>query len=123
MSWWKYVKHFKPEEFGEPGLMDPRLIFALDRLRERFGAFVVTSAYATRGHAAKSYHYVGRAVDGYFVDADHREVLKAAVSEPVINGIGVYYDWRHSPGFHFDSRDGPLVLWKRDGEYSYFLEG
>lgn len=95
----------------------------LDLIHDCF--LVVHCAYEEKGHAPKSYHYQGLAVD---FRIENQEKLKSqynALSDALINlkidnfcGFGVYPEW-HNPGFHFDLRGSRLRWIQKNGIYIY----
>jgi hypothetical protein len=92
--------------------MDPFFLLQLDRFRDRIAIpFEVTAGFATSGHQPKSYHYIGRAVDGRFLDLQTKKALPMisqfilAMKSP-FSGCGLYTWWPNGPGVHLDNRDG-----------------
>ena len=70
------------------------------------GAFIVHDI--NRGeHSEHSYHYIGMAIDGHFVNIPPYVVYVYA-SKAGFKGIGYYPDWKH-PGWHFDIRNGKSI--------------
>lgn len=104
---WKHLKYFTPSEFSYPEKMSPSFLYKLDQFRQKVGIeFRITEDYATKGHAANSMHYKGRAVDGRFfrngqpVKID--EMIRIALICPF--SFGLYTD-SYAPFFHFDDRE------------------
>lgn len=125
MNWGK-IKHFSAKEFGiHADKMDETFLLLLDEYREIIGKpFQVLAGYATDGHAPKSYHYLGRAIDFRIVDPITREPLSMkdhfliAMASP-FNGIGLY-SWSHSPFLHLDDRESiQRKIWICESEGSY----
>lgn len=115
-------KNFKAKEFRckcpkcnmqKPHQMKPEVIDALQRIRDKVGPLVITSAYRCKDHpieAKKStpgQHNKGVAVDVKFSGSVQRfQILKEAFSEGA-SGIG----WDKS-FIHIDWRKGsPSVAW------------
>lgn len=123
---WEHIKHFSPKEnWGDPDKMDPELLNKLDLFREEIGKKCkVLSGFATSGHAPKSYHYLGKAVDCRFMDEngiplslwDH---FLIAMKAP-FNGVGIYSHSNWGPFLHFDVRESSeRKIWvcEKEGQY------
>jgi len=118
---WGQIEHFKPDgtidNFGDPYKMDFRLLWALDRLRDRIGKpFIVHCGYDTEGHLPNSLHKMGQAVDF------HVKGIKVFDMAEILNvvwwfgGLGVYPHW-NKPGFHIDI--GPYRRWHKNKYGAY----
>jgi len=132
----KYLFHFSENEnWGDPRKVDNLLLLILDNLRKQYNRpFHVLNAYATRGHAPKSWHYVGKAVDFYPIDeltplprvskmvsclkVLDRQFAPTGILPTEICALGFYLDWAHK-GFHLDVRGEPLYWVRVDGKYHY----
>lgn len=127
---WRYLKHFKPEEFRYPDKINPDALRLLDAMRDSIdglGIITINADYDEHGHAPNSWHYRGRAFDLVIRDAETHEPLQV-IKQLLIalrfkwNGVGVYPYWR-APGLHLDIR--PLAstdrraMWWRDKEGNY----
>jgi len=133
---WKTIKHFNPKEkWGDPEKMDYRLVWMLDRLREKIGKpIIIHCGYATDGHAENSYHYKGQAVDFHVEGGafNFHEGWKSVTLEFRNRrmdrkvffmqekfwflGLGIYPHW-NNPGFHLDL--GPARSWWQNAEGGY----
>lgn len=131
---WKQLKYFKPtENWGNPDLMDAKLIQTLDVFRE----YVSTPILVTRGtqgisDAKDSQHQYGRAVDIMFPQVGLGtlfDLMLQAMRFKEFTGIGIYPDWelggngiRHG-GLHLDVRpEITRAQWmgvKVDGKTTY----
>lgn len=102
---WNSIEYFsKNEKWGDWTIIDKRVIYKLDAMRKYAGKpFVVHCAYEKDGHTTTSQHYVGKAVDGHFVDIPLIEQYLVA-ERFGWHGIGVYPDWNNQ-GLHLDMRD------------------
>lgn len=109
-------KYFKPSEFREWwNLMDPSLLRVLDNFRELWGDEVrISPANGALGrylsYESKSYHNVTRY--GKVMAADimpsfmntltaRKRAVDCAIKAGA-KGIGIYPDWKPSPGCHLD---------------------
>jgi len=111
------VPYFNEKEnWGDHTKVSGLLVLALVQIRELVGSpFKINCAFDTKGHATKSQHYVGNAVDGVFTKISFPvaivRVEKAlqALQLDTRMGLGIYPQWR-TPGFHFDVR-GMRARW------------
>ena len=115
---WSNVQFFKPAEFTAPDRLNPILVYKLDDLRAFLGMpCVITADWANAGHSADSQHYLGNAIDCYFLDVPLLTQYLAA-ERFGFGGLGLYPDWSH-PGLHLDVRDcskqGYAARWGRIG--------
>ncbi len=129
---WESIRHFKPEEFSAPEdpasgyLMNHFLVMSLDELREIVGHEIIihkNGAYAFKGHADNSFHYLGEAVDFHFRDwtLPPRGQMRAILDLGSFGGVGFYPEWKPVPGFHVDVRR-TFQMWKKEkGKYKYFF--
>ena len=116
---WNILDYFyQSEAWGDPGKMNPMILFLMDKIRGSLphGCRIkVHCGFASDGHSKNSQHYKGNAVDFHvvglpFLDAEtliitylHRKRLIDKV------GFGIYPDW-NNPGFHLDCR-GSRASW------------
>ena len=123
MNIWDYVKGFSPKEkWGKPEKMNGLLLLLLPVIRLEFLKedanchFIVHCGFEEDGHAPKSQHYLGNAVDFHIetILPYARQIEKMLdvldrlqVSNYV--GLGIYPTW-NNPGFHLDVR-GSLARW------------
>lgn len=125
---WDNLKHFKrTEAWGNPDKMDPNFLILLDYFREVVGVpFIITSGWASSGHAENSFHYKGRAVDGRFVDKEGKALSLSdqfvlAMRSP-FTGIGIYTWSARGTFLHFDNRSvlGERKIWtcEEKGRYA-----
>jgi len=133
---WQKIKHFEPKDFddhygknkGED--MDKVLVLKLDMLRDWIGyPILVLRGYDSQGHSAKSFHYVGKAVDIVICAPLTMREQWDYIRLIGFNGIGVYPDWHatnhgkvYRGGWHLDVGNR-VQLWRKDkgGDYVYFL--
>jgi len=130
MCVFQYLQWFSPNEnWGDPFMMNGLLLLLLDAIRGRWGKpFVIHCGYETSGHASKSQHYVGNAVDfhikdelPFYAQVEKMEQILAELQVADKVGLGIYPDWAH-PGFHLDVR-GTRARWGRiGGKYVSFKE-
>lgn len=134
---WKDIKYFKKEEWvKDPNKVASELVYVLDDIREetiklrppKGVPIVIHVAWDDSGHAPKSYHYTGLAVDFHFKKLDKNpltyiEQFLLLSSYRQIGGLGFYPDWAH-PGWHADLRiRNPRLLWTRImGNYEYGID-
>lgn len=120
---WEQVHYFKPEEWrDDPSKVSTELVLILDHFRHMVGAPVtIHCCWQQQGHAPKSYHYTGQAVD-FHVDKSVPLETQYSVLSAIrgIGGLGFYPDW-NNPGWHVDIRSGADRLeWRRkNGLYAY----
>lgn len=114
---WKQIKYFKPAEFPKnPNAMVLDAVQALDQLREISGTPIqIHVGWDNAGHASKSYHYRGLAIDFHFCQhTDYAQQLRWIEEVPDFGGIGFYPDWRPHAGWHVDLRpknNGARLYW------------
>ena len=117
---WEQLRYFsKREAWGNPDLMDARLLTMLDNLRHRLGKpIIIHAGYAVSGHAPNSYHYRGMAAD-FHVETEEPFIQLAGkiITWWWFGGVGVYHHW-NNPGFHLDIRPSPLA-WNGNEDGSY----
>lgn len=108
---WSGIRHFEKEEFGDHwAKMNAHFLILLDTFRHEVGfPFHLTASFATSGHSENSWHYKGRAVDGFFARPDTHERLSMehhllyALRSP-FTGIGLYLWSENGPFLHLDNR-------------------
>lgn len=121
---WSQLEHFnKEEKWGDFSYIDVRLLWILDALRDDIArGFNILCAYELEGHAKKSFHKIGMAVDFYVSDTKPEELwdLYCYFLENWYGGTGVYPFWKPYPGIHLDIGPG-YRTWTRDenGLYLY----
>lgn len=112
MDNFKGIKYFKPtgtsDQWGDPSMIDRRLLLALDALREAVGMPIyITSGYRS-GDSGQ--HGKGLAVDVVCPGMGLLDFYLTAERFP-FTGIGVYpffsYQGRKVGGLHLDVRDVP----------------
>jgi len=133
----KDIKHFTPDEFDRPDMLDCDALRLLDKMRHEEGKrwpiiITINGDFAITGHSPDSRHKFGDAFD---LVIRHRETRKplpilaqyAMASRYMWGGIGIYPFW-DDPGLHTDRRPwavfGRRALWYRDkvGEYQSILK-
>lgn len=134
------MKYFTENEFrGWYDKIDPDLLKMIDDFREKWGASVTVSPAPgaigrTNGNGFHNYikHGSIKAIDlfpkGMDGPDDYRRAVECATEAGAL-GIGVYPDWRPTPGVHLDIgvRPGRAVgnpatwsAFKINGEQEYF---
>jgi hypothetical protein len=122
---WPQLQYFNTgENWGDYRHMDVRLLWNLDRVRNDFARkMMINCGFEMDGHALKSFHKLGMAVDFYVED-----MLSPKIATEMLDlykyfltvwqgGLGVYPCW-NTPGFHFDlGPDGRT--WVRDENNVY----
>ena len=127
---WDYLNHFNPgENWGSPKDVSGLVLLPVNAIRDYCGwEFFVHCAYDISGHALKSYHYKGLAIDGHFDPLIPFDIQIIKVEEALYDlqlgdfmGVGLYPTWKNLhtheqlPGFHFDAR-GWRAKWGWIGE-------
>jgi uncharacterized protein YcbK (DUF882 family) len=110
MEIWDQLTHFRKQEaWGDPDKMDHDFLIQLDNFRGHVNhAFRVLCGFDTEGHVKNSYHYIGRAVDGRFLNMEGeplslKEHLMIVLGSP-FGGAGIY-TWSPNGTFlHLDNR-------------------
>lgn len=128
------IKNFIKEEFPEdPLFADPKLLIALDYLRDFIGYPImpspVSGALARFNGSKTSRHYAqGRlstACD-IFINADSFESYSKILQSGLFKGIGCYFDTKYGGKphtmFHLDLRPKPLIWYRNLGSYTYEYE-
>lgn len=117
---WPQLLHFHSDEnWGDADKMDVRLLWNLDKVRDDLARrIIINCGYSHAGHAAKSFHKFGMAVDLYVENTQRDELLNLYFHFLTIwrGGVGVYPFW-NKPGFHLDI--GPSRSWVRDKDGKY----
>lgn len=134
-SFWDGLSYFDRSEWRkDPNKASKSLVLLLDAIRGATSRIVkggipiiIHVCWDDSGHAEKSYHYSGQAVDFHFVD-DGQTVLQEAMlllSFQEIGGLGIYPDWHPHHGWHVDNRNASqAVLWTyMDGRYITSVDG
>ena len=135
---WDLIQWFKPtDHWGPLDKVSGRLVAVLDHFRWTVGVPLLLTpvgegaAYASRGHAPHSWHYIvpgrneyARAVD-VFPAYDFWRVAKAALAYPRWRGVGIYPHAHYGKikgMLHLDIRTTDWICWWRTkkGEYRYF---
>ena len=116
---WNQIKHFSPnEKWGDPEKMDFFLLGLLNRLREQIGKpFIIHCGYELTGHATKSFHKTGQAVDFHIKGIDLYTAWGYINEMWWMGGAGIYPEW-NNPGCHLDI--GSHRRWSRNADGAYF---
>ena len=122
---WNNLQYFKKtENWGDPDKMNPEFLILLDNIRDIIGYPIsINCGYSTNGHATKSQHYLGNAVDFVVLGVSMQvayELIIDALDELGMNdkvGLGVYPFW-NTQGFHIDLR-GNKARWSRAASGKY----
>lgn len=122
---WIQLEYFiYTEKWGNPDKMDVRLLFALDRIRHRLGRKVIVHCgYELSGHADRSLHKIGAAIDFHVFNTSKYELntLYKFFSEYWSGGVGVYPYWTPCLGFHVDL-GAPHRRWIVDQHGNYYYD-
>lgn len=89
--------------------IDPNLLKLVEQIAIEFGKpLIISSGFATKGHATNSMHYKGRAVDisqhSFSSDDERLRVINIA-SAKGIGGIGAYSGGSTGRSIHLDNRE------------------
>jgi len=128
----KDIRHFTPDEFDRPDMLDRDALLLLDAMRHEEAKhrpirITVNADYALTGHSKNSRHKCGDAFDIVIRDARTLEPLDV-ITQFIIalrytwGGVGFYPYW-NEPGLHVDRRPwsvfGRRALWWRDEKGKY----
>lgn len=122
---WEQLQYFtRTENWGDADKMNHDLLLLLDTIRDILGKPIsINCGYETSGHAKKSQHALGNAVDfvvrGMSMQEAYDTIIEA-LDELDMNdkvGLGVYMHW-NTPGFHIDVR-GKKARWSRNKAGKY----
>lgn len=126
---WNQLNFFtKGENWGNWRKMDVRLLYNLDRLREKVNMPIkVHCGFEEIGHAMRSYHKKGMAVDFHFIGAEElKKNEKLNLFNLLMNvwqgGVGVYTHWYPVFGFHLDLGEKREWISVKQGYYNYSIE-
>lgn len=121
------------EPWGNPFKLNGFLVLTLWGLRQLVrevspnAKFIVHNAYEKGGHADKSQHPHGNAVDFHIESSlaftELVNIVRVALGKLQVSdrvGFGIYPDW-NNPGFHLDAR-GMQARWGRIGDEYVALE-
>lgn len=110
------LKHFSKSDFFDFEKMNPILLTELAHLREIVNSpmLITSSNDPAQGHAPKSEHYKGNAVDVMFPKWNFKLYgLMQYISQCKFSGIGVYPHWQLNNkmigGFHLDVRNSDTI--------------
>jgi hypothetical protein len=136
MSIWKQLGHLKKEDkWGSPDKMNGLLLWLLDKIEGMTGKKVIVHCgYDLSGHADKSFHKTGQAVDFHLNGLATKKLIYAAyvlidsiLKDLQVNdrvGLGVYLDWTEGTlGFHLDTRGCEKRWIRKNGIYDYEFSG
>lgn len=110
---WSRIQFFKKSEFlNRPDRMNNEFMKKLDNWRGSLNAPIhILEAFATEGHAPKSYHYLGRAVDCRIIGKGILEHFLSAIRSP-FGGVGIYTWGAGGPFIHLDDRqETQKIIW------------
>lgn len=120
---WPQLNHFNiRENWGDYRRIDIRLLWGLDRVRRDLGRKIhINCAYEESGHAEKSFHKIGMAVDFVVAPLDKNNALDMYSLYTTIlsmwhGGVGVYPFW-NTPGLHLDLGEDRTWVRDKDGVY------
>lgn len=122
-QWQTFRPYFTARECGEG--MDFDFMVKVLAFRKLLGfPMYILCGYDTSGHAEKSYHYQGRALD-FWCNWDVRHVMALIDKMGFFHGAGLYYWGAHRIWYHIDDR--PIDRYQRwislkKGDYIYFIE-
>lgn len=120
------IKHFKPDEFDYPHLMDADTLFQLEAMRKGEGGIYITINSDYR-EDDDGQHGWGKAIDLVMWSKQTKEPLPVirqffiALRYVGWTGVGFYLDW-DIPGIHVDTRpktrfEKKALWWRKDGVY------
>lgn len=108
---WSQLKHFKREEnWGNPELIRPQLLLALDKWADLLSSTVIISCGTQGKHAPTSKHYSGEAVD-VVLPHNSRSLFDTYLMAERFNfsSIGLYSYWKYNDtvvgGLHLEVSD------------------
>lgn len=135
----KTLKFLKKKDFHNQDRMNRHFLMLADDILEEVGIpIIITADFATNGHASRSPHYLGKAID--FIPKQKADdfqidkfielgigIYEAAKRKNIIIGLGFYPFWKNIktgeplPGLHLDNanRNGRSTYWVRDKHYKY----
>ncbi len=103
------VKEFKSGDGADEILVDEKLVKLLQKMRNKFGKILITSAYRTTaynkkvGGVSSSQHIYGKAAD--ITLSDSKQLLNAARYAEKIGFTGIGLDNKYSMFLHLDTRE------------------
>lgn len=108
---WTPLRYFQEDEFMPGASKSSKEIrFLIDDIRQALGVPVsINCCWAAKGHALKSYHYTGQAIDFHLTGLDFKTQYGIISSFRAIGGLGFYPTW-NNPGWHIDTRPGAQRL-------------
>lgn len=102
---WQSLKHFSPANVPESDKLQFSILKALDDFTERFGvAPLFLDTWRPYKAGSPVWHNSGIAVDVSYPNRDPLQVLQAAESSGLFDGIGIYRNEAGAVSFHFDKR-------------------
>lgn len=102
---WLTIKNFSPATIPDSEKMDISIVKALDAFTSAYGVapvFIDTWRPFVAGNPV--WHNQGIAVDVAYPGRDPLDVLQAAESSGLFDGIGIYRNELGAVSFHFDKR-------------------
>jgi len=126
-QWKQFQPYFTPDECGRE--MDANFLALALKARKTMNApWEILAGFAQDGHATKSMHYTGQALD-FWTDLSPRIVIPTLIKSG-LTGIGIYYWGSHyaatnKPFYHIDNRQPDrFQMWisPRSGEYNYLIK-
>jgi uncharacterized protein YcbK (DUF882 family) len=115
---WSKLRYFVKAEFKDnPDKVDKAIVLLMDDIRhyaamqypDRDVRCYIHVAWEQSGHAPKSYHYTGQAVDFHFTGLSVQEQFGILSACREIGGLGFYPNW-NNPGWHLDLRPNTFRL-------------
>lgn len=115
---WQDFEHFNVrEKWGNPEFMSYALVFMLEKLRKEIDKpFIIHCGYEATGHAPKSFHGCGMAVDFHVQGIGLHTAWEAISKLWWFGGLGMYPHWNNA-GFHLDL--GKPRRWMKDSAGKY----
>lgn len=129
---WLDITYFKrTDNWGDPDLMDSKLIHLLQNFRMMAETPIVVSCGTQGKHAKNSAHPLGRAVDILFPEKNLSDIPELFIKATKLQfqGIGIYSHWKYNDkiigGMHLDNQPRPTrAYWicHSDGQYIYDIK-
>lgn len=124
------ISEFACKDGTDPILINIDLVLILQKIRDKYGAIKVISAYRTEdyniscGGSKKSLHLTGNAIDFALVKNNTTstllEIVHLLIEEFNIKGIGLYIN-RNIEFIHFDGRENP-TFWINDNKKQEYIK-
>lgn len=102
---WQSLKHFSPANVPDSDKLEFSILKALDDFTSRLGTFPqFIDTWRPFKSGSPVWHNSGIAVDVAYPGMDPLQVLQAAESSGLFDGVGIYRNEAGAVSFHFDKR-------------------